>query len=82
MINVEVVKKSNENTTNVVRRFTKRMRDSGILMRMRKIRYHERKTSEFLKKKGTLKRISKREEYAKLIKEGKVTEDRRRGRRR
>ena len=75
MINVEVIKKSNENTTNVVRRFTKRMRESGILMRMRKIRYHKRKVSTFLKKKSALKRLAKKQEYEKLFKLGKITEN-------
>lgn len=82
MINVEVIKKSNENTTSVVRRFTKRMRESGILMRMRKIRYHKRKVSTFLKKKGALKRLSKKQEYEKLIKLGKITENQGRYRKR
>ena len=75
MINVEVEKKTTENTANIVRRFTKRMRESGILMRMRKIRYHTRKTSKFLKKKGALKRLSKKQEYEKLIKLGKISEN-------
>lgn len=74
MINVEVEKNANENTANLVRRFTKRVRDAGILKRVRKIRYNERKPSKYIKKKETLKRLLKKAEYEKLIKLGKITE--------
>ena len=74
MINVEVEKNINENTANLIRRFTKRVRDAGILKRVRKIRYNERNKSKYIKKKETLKGLLKKAKYEELIKLGKITE--------
>lgn len=73
-INVQVNKNDKENTAGLLRRFTKRVRGSGILSRVRGIRYYERQRSEYVKKKRTLKRISKKAELDEMIKLGKVTE--------
>lgn len=72
MINVEIVKNGNESNVNVVRRFTKRVQSSGILPKVRSQRYSTRKQSEYVKKKHTLKVISKREKIEDLIKLGKL----------
>jgi len=74
MINAEVVKTGNENNVNLIRRFTKRVQGSGILPRVRSIRYSARKASEYVKKKKTLKVLKRREEVAELIKLGKMSE--------
>ena len=74
MLNVEVVKTGNENSLNLIRRFTKRVQGSGILPRVRSIRYSSRKASEYVKKKKTLKALKRREEVALLIKMGKMSE--------
>ncbi len=74
MINAEVVKTGNENNLNLIRRFTKRVQGSGILPRVRSIRYSLRKPSEYVKKKKTLKVIKRRDEIADLIKLGKMAE--------
>ncbi len=77
MINVEVVKKNtNENDVNLIRRFTKKIRNSGILPRVRSIRYNNRKVSKLIKKKETLRGIKRKEEIKKLIKLGKMPENR------
>ena len=74
MINTEVVRTGNENNLNLIRRFTKRVQGSGILPRVRGIRYASRKLSEYVKKKKTLKVLKRREEVAELIKMGKMSE--------
>ena len=74
MINAEVVKSGNENNLNLIRRFTKRVQGSGVLPRVRSIRYATRKASEYVKQKKTLKVIKRREEVAELIKMGKMSE--------
>ena len=74
MINVEVQKNNNENPTSLIRRFTKKVQGSGVLPRVRSIRYASRKASEYVKKKKTLKVIKRREEVAELIKMGKMSE--------
>ena len=81
--NVQVEKNGKENTMGLLRRFTKRVRGSGILPRVRSLRYYERQKSEYVKKKKTLKKLEKKAEYAELIKLGKITEQKGRfGRRR
>lgn len=72
MINIEVAKNSNENNVSLLRRFTKRVQGSGILPRIRSIRYKERKLSSYKRKIKTLKSIKRKEEVAELIKMGKM----------
>lgn len=72
MINVEVTKNNNENNVSLLRRFTKRVQGSGILPRIRSIRYAERKLSSYKTKMKTLKSIKRKIEVAELIKLGKL----------
>ncbi len=74
MINAEVVKNNNENNVNLIRRFTKKVQGSGVLPRIRSIRYASRKQSEYVKKKKTLKVLKRRAEVDELIKMGKMVE--------
>lgn len=74
MINAEVVKSGNENNVNLIRRFTKKVQGSGVLPRVRSIRYASRKKSPYVKKKQTLKVLRRREEVAELIKMGKMSD--------
>ncbi|PIT96859.1 hypothetical protein COT82_00870 [Candidatus Campbellbacteria bacterium CG10_big_fil_rev_8_21_14_0_10_35_52] len=73
-INIQVEKDSKENSIGLIRRFTKRVRGSGILTRVRGLRYYQRQLSPYIKKKQTLKSITKREKKNELIKLGKITE--------
>ena len=74
MINVELTKNNNENNLGLLRRFSKKIKSSGIIPRMRKIRYNSRPESAFLKKKKALKTINKKIEIDELIKMGKMPE--------
>jgi len=74
-INAEVVKTGNENNVNLIRRFTKKVQGSGVLSRVRGMRYSSRKMSEYVKKKKALKSLRRREEIAELIKLGKMVEN-------
>ena len=76
MINVELTKNSNENNLGLIRRFSKKIKSSGIIPRMRSIRYNSRPESAFTKKKKALKTINKRVEIDELIKMGKMPEKR------
>ena len=71
-INVEVSKNGNDNNLGLIRKFTKRVQGSGILMRLRSRRYSQRKSSEYTKKKKTLKKITERSRIKELIKMGKM----------
>ena len=76
MINAEVTKNNNENTTSLIRRFTKKVQGAGILRRVRSIRYFERDNSHFKKKAQRLRKIERQAEYEQLYKQGKVEEQR------
>lgn len=82
MINVEVVRNSNENSQSVIRRFTKRVQGSGILPRVRSIRYSGRPITKFIRKKRTLKSLTRKATYEKLAKLGKLPAEPVRGRKR
>ena len=74
MINVEVERNQNENNLSLIKRFTRRVQGSGILPRVRGARYSERKRSEYVKKKQTLKVLEHRKKTAELVKLGKIPE--------
>ncbi|MEK7642440.1 MAG: hypothetical protein AAB392_01460 [Patescibacteria group bacterium] len=71
-VNAEVVKIGSENNMSLIRKFTKRVQGSGVLPRLRKIRYSSRKQSKFVKKKMAMKRIEANKELQMLIKMGKA----------
>lgn len=71
-INVEVAKGGTDNNLGLIRKFTKRVQGSGILMRLRGRRYSVRKPSEYVRKKKTLKKIDARAKIRELIKMGKM----------
>ena len=72
--NVQVEKNQNESSANVIRRFTKRMQGSGVIPRVRKLRYHTRIKSENVRKRSKLKKLVKAPAYEKELKLGKVQE--------
>lgn len=74
MINVEITKGANENGLSTLKRFTRKVQGSGVLPRIRSIRYASRKLSPYVRKKKTLKVLGRRAERAELIKLGKITE--------
>lgn len=78
--NVQVEKNQNESSANVIRRFTKRMQNAGIVRRMRASRYYTRVKSTNVRKEARLKKLTKKENYERDYKMGKVIETR--GRRR
>jgi len=71
-INIEVKKNPNENAVNVIRRFSKRVKNSGLIRRARKIRYQSRPLSSYQKKSAALIRIKKTKEIERLKKLGKI----------
>jgi len=75
--NVEVVRNSNESSSNVIRRFQKRVQGAGVIPRVRTGRYHTRIKSRNVQKFARLKKLDKKETYEKLLKLGKVQEVRR-----
>lgn len=74
MINAEVSKSGNESPLAVIRKFSRRVQGTGLIQRARKRRYFERPASKAVSKKRALKRIKRREEHRRLVKEGKIAE--------
>lgn len=69
---IEVKKNEKETTLNLIRRFTKKVQNSGILKIARQSQFKKRQESDLLKKKRAIKstRRKKRMEY--LWKLGKI----------
>jgi hypothetical protein len=74
MINAEVNKIGTENVLSTIRKFTTRVRGTGLVKTVRAERYYSRAESKVVKKKHALKLIKRRAEYRQLLKEGKVVE--------
>ena len=70
---IEVRKTEKENSQNLIRRFTKKVQKSGILLRARNSRFFRRSKSKEMRKRAALRRITLKEEYEKLEKLGKGT---------
>lgn len=71
-VNIQVSKKGNESTANLLRRFTKRARGSGIIQRMRGRRYYNRVKSDNVRHAAKVKKLERAAEFQKLYKLGKV----------
>lgn len=69
---VEVNKNPNENNVSLLRRFTRKVQESGILPRVKSIRYNQRELSKLKTKELTLKKIAKRKDIEKKKKMGKM----------
>lgn len=69
---IEVRKNPNENNGSILRRFSRRVQESGIIRKVKSERYNLRKESKLKVKKSALKRMEKRREIEHLRKLGKV----------
>lgn len=72
MINVELERTGTENSNGVLRRFTKRVQESGIVNRVRGLRYYKRVGSKNTRKKLTLQKLVRKTATEKDIKLGKI----------
>ena len=70
---IEVKKNANESNMNLVRRFTRKVQESGIIQKVKSKRYNERTLSKIKVEAATLKRIARQKNQEKLIKLGKAT---------
>lgn len=69
---IEVKKNMNENNASILRRFTRKIQESGIIYKVKNSRYNEREESKVKTKAAALKRINKRKANDKLRKLGKL----------
>ena len=73
---VEVKRREKETVESLLRRFTKRVQRSGILIQARKVRFKEPAKSKRRLREDALKRRETRIEKEKLRKIGKIDEER------
>ncbi len=78
--NVEIKKGGKDNNANLIKKFTRKVQESGIIPRMKGLRYEERNLSAYVKKTKRLKSIKNREVREEQIKLGKISVSTRRGR--
>lgn len=71
-MSLEIKKQPRETAQSLVRRFTKRLRQSGILRRAKKNRYRARPKSPKVRKRTALRKQELKKEYEELKKLGKV----------
>ena len=76
---VEIRKRENETTGAMLRRFTRRIQQSGVLIQARKLRFHSGKQTKRAVRARALRRIKMTKERDHLIKLGKLSEDERPG---
>jgi len=69
---LKVEKQSKESSQNLVRRFTQKIKKSGILLEARRKLFHQREKSWKRKKESALRREQKKKEYENLKKSGKI----------
>ncbi|MFH1671673.1 MAG: 30S ribosomal protein S21 [Candidatus Portnoybacteria bacterium] len=78
---IEVKKKQGETTRSLLRRFTRRIQQSGVLIRARKARFLEKEKSKREKRISALRRERIGKEKEKLRKMGLLEEESKWGRR-
>ena len=76
-INIEIKRGANENPSSLLRRFQKRVQESGILPRVRSIRYNERDLSKLKTKRAKMKKIAGTLKYETAKRLGTLVEKKR-----
>lgn len=73
--NVEITKGNGnkDNNVNLIKKFTRRVQESGIIPRVKSLRYADRNMSAYVKKTKRLKSIKNREIREEQIKLGKIS---------
>ncbi len=69
---VEVKKREKESVQSLLRRFSRRIQQSGVLIRTRRNRFYVAPLTKRQKKLGALRRLENRKEREKLYKLGKL----------
>jgi len=69
---IEVKKQGRETSQALIYRFSRSVKQSGLLLRARKARFRQRQKSRQMKKRAALRREELKKEYEKLRKLGKA----------
>jgi len=79
--NVVIEKNKNENNGSIMKRFTRKVQEAGVIPKLRSIRYDARVPSRNVRKTKRLKSLDKKAEIEHLIKMGKMSQIKTRRRR-
>jgi len=71
---VEVRKRDNESTDSLLRRFSRKVQQSGVLLQARKVRFYERRRGRRKMREDAIRRTSLQAERDRLIKLGELDE--------
>jgi ribosomal protein S21 len=71
-VRVEVVKKKNESSASLIRRFTRRVQSAGIIRKVRTNRYYQRSLSKNVEHKKRMSSLKKGQKFHELVKLGKI----------
>jgi ribosomal protein S21 len=72
MVNVDVKRNARENPLSLIRRFSRKMQESGIIQKVKGSRYSDRPLSKLSEKTLKLRRLARRKEVERLKKLGKM----------
>ncbi len=72
---ITIKKRENESNERLIRRFTRRIQTSGLLLRVKKGQYFEKEKNKNQSKKDALRRIQMRSKEDYLRKIGELEED-------
>ena len=72
---IEVKKKDRETTESLIRRFSRRIQQSGVLIQVRRSRFRKEEKSKTKKRQEALYKIKIRKEINRLKKMGKFDEE-------
>jgi ribosomal protein S21 len=73
-VNIQITKTGNENSATMLRKFTQRVRQSGLINHVRDLRFRNRPKSKLMRKKAALRKLGRRDLFETLVKDGKISE--------
>lgn len=73
-VNIQVTKTGTENSASVLRKFSQRVRQSGLINHVRDARFRNRPKSKLMRKKAALRKIERTDLFETLVKDGKIAE--------
>jgi ribosomal protein S21 len=60
-VNIQITKTGNENSATMLRKFTQRVRQSGLINHVRDLRFRNRPKSKLMRKKAALRKLGRRD---------------------
>jgi len=70
-LNVNLKKKDKQSSADLLKNFTRLVKSSGVIQKLKSVRYYERAESDFKKEAAALKKLKKTAELERLKKLGK-----------